>query len=243
MKWASLFIMITLCSIMLPDAGWAQSHHISDDSDDVIHYRHMLPALTLHDSTHVFKGNDLKDKRPRHTYKDKRQHNLNLALDLYCGGFDGYEQINGIDKPLSGFFKQLNTAGITTPIGVSITLGNLYNRRQRNFSFSVFISVFDPGVISALRYSNGNTLKNAAVSESPNIALKNLVTPGGYVSVGIPRCPLSLNAGLQGGLNPRNVVIPGATGNSSSFWNNSYIRYSISLCMNIPLFNIYTSAK
>jgi len=79
----------------------------------------------------------------------------------------------------------------------------------------------------------------------PTIQLKDIFSPGMFLSLGIPKTPLSINLGAQMGPNLRkvNVTDPGNTNPHNDFENRIYWRYSISVCVDIPVFNFYTKSK
>lgn len=169
----------------------------------------------------------------------KRESNFNVALNAYCGLFAGYEKINGVDN--TGF--KLNVYGLTAPIGFSISqgrkgaspLGKPWSPAggyKNNWSHSIFISFLDIGAITAYRITNETT------AQVPTIELKDIVSPGIFWSIGLPKMPLSLNIGAQVGPNLRKV-----NDTSNDYSNNTYIRYSASICVDIPLLNLWTNAR
>lgn len=205
--------------------------------------------------------NDLETLLPVGTYRDKRDHLVNISVNAYCGFFGGYEKDQGVDKPFD--FSQFNTTGVTAPVGISLTFGNWGIRKnflsrwfckenpatiKSPISISIFASVLDLGAITAMRYGattmparTGND--TATVAGSPNIQFKDVFSPGLFVGIGIPRCPISVNFGVQMGPNLRNIT-PSSNGtNAPNYADGVYWRYSISACVDVPLLNLHTSAR
>lgn len=188
---------------------------------------------------------------PAGSSRIKRETKFNVALNAYTGLYAGYEKIKGYDPD---HCWQFNSIGVTAPIGVSVSWGQkkflwVGNEKKKHWSYSAFISLIDIGAVAAFRFQNDSTVIAAnhdttktMASQSPVIQLKHLVSPGVFLSVGIPKCPLSLNLGVQVGPNLRNV----SSSNNSvqlDFSNNVYVRYSASLCVDIPLLNFYTKSQ
>jgi hypothetical protein len=160
---------------------------------------------------------------PTGSARIKRQTPFNVSINAYCGLFLGTERIRGLpsDAP-----KKLNTYGITAPIGVAVSTGG------RAGSFSLFLSVVDLGAITAFRFGNDE------VEEVPSIKLKDIISPGIFFSYGIPKTPLSFNLGAQVGPNLREVTV-----DANDYSDNMYVRTSASICVDIPLLNVFTRTE
>jgi hypothetical protein len=158
----------------------------------------------------------------------KRETPFNVALNGYAGFFYGHEYISGIRDKLA-----FNSYGVTAPVGVSISIGqrqllNPFSSKGHS-SYSLFISLIDVGAIAAYRISNDT------VAQVPTIQLKDIFSPGAFLSIGIPKTPLSLNLGAQFGPNLRKVKNA-----QNDYASKTYTRLSVSLCVDIPIFNFYT---
>ena len=82
-------------------------------------------------------------------------------------------------------------------------------------------------------------------AQTPTIQLENIVSPGVFLSIGIPKSPLSMNFGVQAGPNLRKISvnengIPVITFQPE---NKLYLRFSASLCVDIPVLNFYTKSR
>lgn len=162
----------------------------------------------------------------------KRESSYNVSLNAYCGLFWGNEIIKDLDdnKP----FKDWNSFGLTAPIGISISKGDylFFIIPWKGWSSSVFLSVVDLGAVAAYRFDDNET------EQVPTIQLKDIFSPGISLSMGIPKTPISVNFNTQIGPNLRKV-----NSDTNDYSNKLYTRYSISVCVDIPLLNLYTKPK
>ena len=161
----------------------------------------------------------------------KRLSYFNVALNAYVGPYFGTEKIQNLDNKF-----EANNFGLTAPIGISFGRGNI--GRKNKGSISVLISILDLGTLTAFRFQNDT------VSQIPTIQLKNIMSPGAFLSIGIPKCPLSINFGAQVGPNLRKINAPTSTTGVSYDYNNSvYWRLSASICVDLPLLNLYNKSE
>lgn len=162
----------------------------------------------------------------------KRETTFNVSLNAYCGLFVGNEIIKDVDenKPFSRF----NSFGVTAPIGISISRGDylFFAIPAKGWSSSAFLSIVDLGAIAAYRFNDDKT------EQVPTIELKDILSPGLFVSIGIPKTPISVNFGAQIGPNLRKV-----TDETNDYSDKLYTRYSMSVCVDIPLLNLYTKSR
>ena len=178
---------------------------------------------------------------PTGSARMKRETPFNVALNAYCGLFMGFERIKGIDQPWTWQYQKINTFGVTAPIGISISRGHSvfffgtgktgWKDNKYGWSSSMFLSVIDIGAIAAFRFNDDST------QNIPTIQLQDIISPGIFFSLGIAKTPLSVNIGWQMGPLLRAVS---ATENT---YSSKYTRISISLCVDIPIFNFYSKPK
>lgn len=160
----------------------------------------------------------------------KRETNCNIALNAYLGAFAGYEYM-----PSLAYSKNAFTTGITAPVGVSVSWGNIKcDPKRGGKSFTIFVPVIDIGALAAYR------LEDSKTEISSDIELKNIIAPGLYFYWGFGRCPISLGAGAQVGPQLRNINkgVPQVPNG-----DKLYIRYGINLVVDIPLLNFYTKSN
>lgn len=155
----------------------------------------------------------------------KRETLFNVSLNAYVGPYVGYEKIKGVDS------GKINAYGITAPIGFSVSKGYsilFFKSNKHRTSSSIFFSLIDLGAITAFRFTNDSTEK------VPTIELKDIFSPGIFYSHGFGRTPLSLNIGYQVGPLLRRVRL------DENEYGKTYSRFSVSLVVDIPVFNLYT---
>jgi len=169
----------------------------------------------------------------------KRQSAFNVSLNAYCGLFVGNEVIKEVDTH-QGF--EVNSFGLTAPIGVTISQGYSYLpwpiseiplfHTNAGWGSSWYITFIDLGAVAAYRFSNDE------VEQVPTVQLGDIFSPGLFWSLGIPKSPLSFTLGAQVGPNLRKV-----NDTTNDYSNNTYTRFSASFCVDLPILNLYTKAK
>ena len=174
---------------------------------------------------------------PSGSSRVKRETPFNVSLNAYTGLYYGNEQIDGVDNKGHAF----NSYGVSAPIGFSISRGHSFlflgtgkdgwKKNKYGWATSLFLSVVDIGALASFRFTNDST------KSVPNIQLKDIISPGVFLSIGIPKSPLSFNCGYQIGPLLREVT------QTKNAYSQNYTRFSISLCVDIPLLNFYTKSK
>lgn len=182
---------------------------------------------------------------PAGSARIKRETYFNVALNAYCGAFLGKEKIGSLENDDDDL--KPNVYGVTAPIGFSVNFGKRgvlplaktiskaisgKAALKNNWSHSLFISVIDIGTLAAFRF------QNSEVKEVPSIEFKDIISPGIFWSIGFPKTPISLNLGAQVGPNLREV-----TADANRYADESYVRYSAAICVDIPLLNLYTRSE
>jgi hypothetical protein len=176
---------------------------------------------------------------PSGSSRIKRETPFNVSLNAYTGLFLGHETIVGM-----GNTQFINNYGVTAPIGVAVSTGGhsflfLCPGNEGHWSYSLFISLIDLGAVASFRLRNTDS-----ISQIPTIHLMDIFSPGVFLSVGVPKCPLSVNLGAQVGPNLRNVYATDENGNIVNKYQDSvYWRFSVSLVVDIPVFNFYTTSR
>jgi len=172
---------------------------------------------------------------PSGSARIKREKAFNVSLNAYTGLFYGHESINDLTIKNGHWW---NTFGVAAPVGVAISRGQ---RRlfwpfcgEGHASYSLFISVIDLGAVAAYRFRDDTT------AQVPTIKLKNIFSPGLFLSVGLPKTPLSLNFGAQVGPNLRKIDNDSSARPSDDAEHRTYWRYSMSLVVDIPVVNLFS---
>jgi hypothetical protein len=166
---------------------------------------------------------------PAGSSRIKRESNWNFSLNAYVGPFAGNEYIKGSQN--SNWF---NSYGIAAPVGIAFSKGNIFTSNQKygGKSLTAFVSLIDVGALVSYRFRDDS----AAIV--PDIKLKDIISPGLFISYGLGKTPLSLSVGYQIGPLLRNVA-----SSRNVFADNKYSRWSVSLTVDIPIFNLYTKPK
>ncbi len=213
------------------------------DSNDII--RKMLKYGTMMATIVNAKNSDEVEAAieaialPTGSARIKRESKFNVAFNAYCGLYIGYEKIQGIDNS----FK-VNSYGVTAPIGVTISRGHSilgfigtgkrgWKENKFGWSSSLFLSIFDIGALASFRFNSSND----SIQSVPKIELKDIISPGIFLSTGIPKTPLSINLGWQMGPLLRQVDY------KENKYDQSYQRFSISLVVDLPLLSLYNKTK
>ena len=168
---------------------------------------------------------------PSGSSRIKRESAMNVSLNAYTGLFMAHEKISGVKDDLV-----INNYGVAAPVGAALSFG------VHHWSLSLFVSVIDIGALASFRF----VASNDSVSQVPTIQLQDILSPGLFFSIGIPKCPLSVNFGAQIGPNLRKVYVedPNKKGTYiNTYQDNIYLRFSASLVVDIPIFNFYTRTK
>ena len=171
---------------------------------------------------------------PAGSARIKRESAFNVSLNGYPGMYYGHEKISGIKDNLA-----FNSYGVTAPIGVTLSWGHTFlfiptgdqgwKDGKKGWSTSLFLSLIDLGAIAAYRVNNDS------VQQVPTIQLKDIFSPGAFISLGFPKSPLSLNFGAQLGPNLRKV-----DDSKNDYSGKTYVRFSASLVVDIPVINLFT---
>jgi hypothetical protein len=154
----------------------------------------------------------------------KKENKFSISLNAFVGPYIGSEKIAGVDD---GF--KINAWGLTAPIGLSINK-NIHLNNRAGWSASIFLSIVDIGAPVAFRFKDNET------EQIPSIKLGDIVSPGAFLSIGIPNVPISFNVGYQTG-----PVLRELSESVADIASSRYSRISASLLVDIPLLNFLTS--
>lgn len=163
----------------------------------------------------------------------KRESLCNISLNAYCGPFVSFDNISHTGLNLPANNKYFFNYGLTAPIGIAFSKGHsfFFFKAKHSWSSSAFISVIDIGALVAFRFADDSTAK------VPTIRLKDILSPGIFYSLGIPKVPISLNLGYQ--LGPLLTEVT----TTKNRYESSYNRFSFSICVDIPLLQIYNNPR
>lgn len=160
----------------------------------------------------------------------KRESAFNVSINAYTGLFAGYESIQSVDF-WTDSSHLINSYGIAAPVGVAVSWGN--RKCTPGWSYSLFLSAIDVGAIASFRF------RDDSVASVPTIQLKDILSPGLFFSLGLPKCPLSVNLGAQMGPNLRTVNKKAEdSSGQNDYANKMYWRISLSVVVDIPIFTL-----
>lgn len=155
----------------------------------------------------------------------KRTSQFNISLNGYFGGGVYREVLNRRDT--TGGSRTGTTVGLSVPVGFTATIGGI---GPKNWSYSLFVPILDLGVVTSYRIDARNEGQS---DELPELTFGNLIAPGAYFIVNIPRSPFSIAAGAQLGPQLRKITLNGAETKASAW------RYGITATIDVPIFNLY----
>lgn len=157
---------------------------------------------------------------PLQSYRKKRAaSHFSASINLYPGLAGGVErQLETGSNKKEGTF-----VAFTTPLGLSLDYGT-----GKAGSFGVFLSLIDIGAVTAFRLKD-------TVSLLPELTWKNVFAPGGYLTWGIPKSPLTLGLGAQYGPALRKVDVKNSTAIEAS-----HFRFGLSLTVDVPLLFLHS---
>jgi hypothetical protein len=209
-----------------------QEFNVDDFKSKMLKYASFMASVTQAQNSDEVEAAIEAVALPSGSSRIKRESSFNVALNAYCGLFIGEEKIKGINN------WDWNSYGVTAPIGISITKGKgsfvpFFGAlcSKHSWSHSLFLSAVDIGALAAFRFKDDET------QTVPDVQLKDIISPGIFYSLGIAKTPISLNAGWQIGPLLREVTA------AQNNYSQSYSRFSVSVCVDIPLLNFYTKPK
>lgn len=161
---------------------------------------------------------------PVGSYRIKRNSTFNIAFNAFAGGFYGSD------------FKGNAVYGFTAPVGIYVGWGNFLKKKpilanDDGKSVGLFISMIDLGSVASFRLQDKET-------EMAEVTWDNIFSPGAYISVGLGKCPISLNLGGQVGPELKSVNANGSITLKEKEW---YWRAGITV--DISLFDFYIKQR
>ncbi|MFT3908264.1 MAG: hypothetical protein QM737_02465 [Ferruginibacter sp.] len=169
---------------------------------------------------------------PSGSSRIKRESPFNISVNAYVGGFFGREYLPALKEK-----QNANTAGLSAPVGVAFSWGNIFKPKadKGGKSISAFISLIDVGALASFR------LQNDSSKVASEIQLKNIIAPGAFLYFGFGKVPISIGLGAQ--LGPQLREVPVKDPQNINIEKNYYIRYGLSIAVDIPVLNLYTRSR
>ncbi|MEP7318166.1 MAG: hypothetical protein ABI921_05485 [Panacibacter sp.] len=170
---------------------------------------------------------------PTGSSRIKRETDFNVSLNAYVGPYIGGEYLPLLKEKRTSF-----SAGLTAPVGIAFSWGNKKKEAVRNGktvggkSISIFIPIVDIGSIASFRFADDSS------SVASVVELRNIVSPGLYLYYGLGKCPVSIGVGAQMGPQLRSI-----TAKDINVDKNFYVRFGVSIAVDIPVLNFYTKSR
>lgn len=154
---------------------------------------------------------------PVGSYRIKRNTTFSISLNAFSGLFAG-----GNMKADTALF------GFSAPIGIYAGWGNIGKSNKRGGkSIGFYFPVIDVGAITSFRLAGGN-------AEPADVSWSNVFSPGAYLSIGLGKCPVSLNVGGQMGPELQSVSAAGLP----VFYEKKWF-WRAGVFIDIPVFGFY----
>jgi hypothetical protein len=193
----------------------------------IMKYGSFMASLIGSDSPETAKRAIEAAALPPGSYTIKRASRFSVALNGYLGAYLGHEDIEGVDNDS----PWVNTYGLTAPVGIGLTWGNVCRASRHPSSFGFLLTLIDLGTVASFR------MDDETVEEVPTITLGSIVAPGAFLEWGIGGTPLSLGLGAQMGPRLRKLTADDAkTG-------DAYVRWGLTLKVDIPLLHFSASPE
>ncbi len=167
---------------------------------------------------------------PAGSARIKRESKNNLCLNAYMGYYAGIENLPTNNNGNNYGFA----TGISAPVGLAYSIGIKKGQRSGSGgkSLTFFMPLIDVGALAAFRFGDDST------EVASEIKLENIFAPGAYIYFGFGKIPVSLGGGFQYG--PRLYEVNSTTTES---YKDYYVRWSLTLAVDIPLLNLHTTPR
>lgn len=159
---------------------------------------------------------------PVGSYRVKRNSTFNVSVNAFGGTFYGHN-----------FNTDTSLFGFSAPVGIYAGWGNIVCKatnqyKGRGKSIGLFFPLIDVGAVTSFRLAGGT-------AELADVSWANVFAPGAYLSLGLGRCPVSINIGGQMGPELSSVSATGAP----VFYNKDWF-WRAGVLIDIPVFDFYT---
>lgn len=151
---------------------------------------------------------------PSGSARIKRESYFNISVNSYLGLYGGWDKAHRWSP------------GVSAPVGVALSWGT-----KKGGSFSIFPTLIDIGAVTAFRFKDDT-------SQVAKIYLREIFSPGLFLSFGIRKLPISINIGGQFA-----PLLGRVVAGSNDYNIKRYTRVSASLLVDIPLLNLYNRAN
>ncbi len=190
-------------------------------SDFLLYGSFMANVATAQTAEEV-KGALLAAALPPGSSRVKREDSFNLAFNGYLGVTGGREALSSS----SAITKEAYTIGLSMPIGIA---ASWKFKSTQSASYSLLFTMLDLGAVASFRIGD----QDAGLL--PELSFENLVAPGAYFLLNLPRSPFSLGFGSQYGPRARKITMANGVETRSSAW-----RWLLFAGVDVPIFHFAT---
>ncbi|MGB8190817.1 MAG: hypothetical protein WCF67_02805 [Chitinophagaceae bacterium] len=159
----------------------------------------------------------------------KKQSRFNIALQAYTGLFAGQERLR-TDTAFVG------VGGVYAPVGISLSKSFKPSFSKSRWSGTLFISLIDIGSLVSYRFSNYNDTLASDVS----IRLNQIVSPGFYGIIGLPKLPVSFGGGVN--WSPLLSTVEKESITTKPTGSRPF-RWQVFIAVDIPLLNFHNKPR
>ncbi|MBK8041349.1 MAG: hypothetical protein IPK21_01045 [Haliscomenobacter sp.] len=218
---SALFNLVELFRLVSQEDQASSARWQKLRSDFLLYGSFMANVATAQTAEEV-KGALLAAALPPGSSRVKREDSFNLAFNGYLGVTGGREALsNG-----NAVTKEAYTIGLSMPIGVAVSWKF---KSSQSASYSLMFSMLDLGAVASFR------LGDQDAGLLPELSFENLVAPGAYFLLNLPRSPFSLGVGSQYGPRARKITLANGLETRSSAW-----RWLLFAGVDVPIFNFAT---
>ncbi|MEY4903676.1 MAG: hypothetical protein RLZZ292_1491, partial [Bacteroidota bacterium] len=182
------------------------------------YYANFMTDIAVCESTTAIENVIDRYAMPVGSYRLKRNSKWSVDLNAYPGAYLGQERLVQSNVLKSAAF------GVTAPIGLSISLGQL-----KQNSISIFVPIVDIGAAFSYRW------QNEATGFPDQLRWEHIFSPGAYLAWNIRQMPLSILVGGQYTPLLRNISDP----QTAVIQAHSTLRLGMTLAVDIPIFNFF----
>jgi len=136
-------------------------------------------------------------------------------------GVNGYFGASAVAEWTGGWENRGTALGFWAPVGLEAGFGS-----RADLSFGLLLQAIDLGVLASWRVGNDD------LSTAPQVSVKQVLSPGAFVVLGLPRMPLSLSAGVA--FSPKLRTLSAAAG-AVERERDAY-RIGLAVAVDIPIF-------
>jgi hypothetical protein len=123
-----------------------------------------------------------------------------VTINAFLGAAVGAERVSGVDKGFSA-----TVGSVFAPVGLHATVPVLPESTGNRLHLGGMVSILDLGAVASVRL---DAESRGEVAEEQRMTLRQVFSPGAYLTVGMLRAPLILGGGVSMVPDGRTVEVP-----------------------------------